>query len=172
MTIWHCREDADGWTEVALRRGQPLPLSPEVLLIPLRPGKCALLSRGAVTVNGLVVFPLRMLSDRDEIRVGGATLYFSADAPAEVVVFAAQEKEIACGRCKGKLHAGDLVVECPLCAAWHHQSDKLPCWKETAKCSGCDRSTARINWQPEPRCRACTKHNLWSLDIHASKKSN
>jgi hypothetical protein len=172
MTIWRWDGKSEAWVAVALHTGQPCSLSPYALLVPLRGGRCGLLARGEVIVNGLPAFPLKILADRDEIRAGGETVYFSADSPAEAVSFAAQEKEMACGRCKGKIKEGETVVQCPICAAWHHQTAALPCWTEDARCSGCDRSTQRINWQPEPQWRKSSgkKSRVWGHVTPASSK--
>lgn len=156
MMLWQWNEEAAAYAAEALHEGQAYPLSPAARLMPLRGGRCGLLARGAATVNGLFVLPLQMLIDKDEIRVEGEMVYFSADAPAEAVAFTTQEHAMACGRCKGKISEGELAVQCPLCGAWHHQTEALACWAEDAKCSGCERSTKRINWQPEPRGRKRT----------------
>lgn len=171
MMIWRWHDTPGAWFVIQLHRGTNFPLHLNALFVPLQGRQCGLLARGEVMINGLTAFPLRMLADRDEIRVGGETVYFSADSPAEAVAFPAQT-EAACGRCKGMLKAGELAVQCPLCRAWHHQTEELPCWQHAARCSGCERSTERIGWQPEPlwRKQSARKGRTWKRGIHASAK--
>lgn len=109
-------------------------------------------------VNGCPpVAGLRVLSDRDEIRIGAATqLYFSSESLATVVPFPASEHPehvVRCGRCHQPIALGDSAVRCPRCALWFHESAESPCWTYTAECNGfCGQPTALdagFSWAPE-----------------------
>ncbi len=150
MMLWQWDNQTERWRAHALQPGKPFSLSPHALLLPLAGKRCGLMVREEVMVNGLPSLPLHMLVDRDEIRVGRETVYFSTESAAEIVLFAGQGKEISCGRCKGKLKEEEASIQCPRCQAWHHQTEALPCWMYDAKCSSCEQPTTGISWQPEP----------------------
>jgi hypothetical protein len=109
-----------------------------------------LLSRGDVAVNGVSALPLRLLADKDEILIDGEIIYFSAESEAEVVLFPALAIEVCCGKCKGKLRAGEPAVQCPRCKVWRHQTGELPCWTYGATCTSGDCPTKGVSWRPEP----------------------
>jgi len=109
-------------------------------------------------VNGCPpVAGLRVLSDRDEIRIGAATeVYFSSESLASVVPFPASgppERMVRCGRCHQPIGLGDPAVRCPRCALWFHETAKWPCWTYSAECGGlCGQPTALdagFSWAPE-----------------------
>lgn len=149
MIVWRWKEEENEWQAQRLEPKRRRNLDPHAILLPLRRGRCGLLARGDVTVNGLPPLAFRVLEDRDEIRVNGEVLYFSVEAPAEVVRFVPEGKEVFCGRCKGKMQEGEASVQCQ-CGAWHHQTERLSCWTYDGKCSSCDQPTAGISWRPEP----------------------
>jgi hypothetical protein len=150
MMLWRWDHETRQWRAHPLQLEQAVSLSPYALLLPLPGGRCGLFAREQITVNGFSSLPLRILADRDEIRVGEEAVYFSLESAAEVVPFTAQATEVFCGRCKGKMKDGEAAVPCPRCKAWHHQAEMLSCWTYDAKCSSCAQPTAGISWQPEP----------------------
>ena len=105
-------------------------------------------------VNGEAVpTGLRLVEDRDEIRVGrGVYAYFSAEVLAVVEPLPGGERELFCGRCKQVIAEGADSVRCPACGVWHHQNDELPCWLYSEACSLCDQLTeleGQFRWTPE-----------------------
>ena len=109
-------------------------------------------------VNGCPpVAGLRILSDRDEIRIGAASqMYFSTESPAAVVPFPAPERAdhiVRCGRCRLPINPGDPAVRCPRCALWFHQFGDSQCWTYNNECVGfCGQPTALdagFSWAPE-----------------------
>ncbi len=106
-----------------------------------------------VRVNGVPVRTgIRMLDDRDSIRLGDAPqLYFSTERLAAVVAQPRGERPGYCERCKTVIEVGSPAVECPQCGARHHQSDELPCWTYAARCSRCEQLTEEsgYRWTPE-----------------------
>lgn len=109
-------------------------------------------------VNGCPpVAGLRVLSDRDEIRIGAATpMYFSTESLATVVPFPAAERPkqpVRCGRCQQPIAVGAPAVQCPRCGIWFHQSEEWLCWTYSPECgSFCSQSTnldAGFSWAPE-----------------------
>jgi hypothetical protein len=113
-----------------------------------------------VYVNGQAVpLGVRILRDRDEIRVGRmqpATLFFSTERMASVEPFPGADRAIHCPRCKTELAVGVPAVRCPnpQCGLWHHQApgSNLPCWTYDTRCASCDQQTALdagYRWTPE-----------------------
>jgi hypothetical protein len=113
---------------------------------------------GAVRVNGLPLpLGMRVLRDRDAIRLGArGTVFFSLEALPRVVEFAGPEGT-RCARCKLPIHAGYLAVACPGCGLWHHSGpDKdgvdRPCWTYADTCAFCPQPTrldGSFTWSPE-----------------------
>lgn len=110
------------------------------------------------TVNGCPpVAGLRVLSDRDEIRIGAESrMYFSTESLAAVVPFPASEHPehvVRCGRCRLPIALGAPAVRCPRCALWFHQSADSPCWTYAPECGDfCGQPTALdagFSWMPE-----------------------
>jgi hypothetical protein len=109
---------------------------------------------GDIFVNGFApVAGLRVLRDRDELRVGASgTVFFSAETLAHVEEFPGAGRAIFCGRCRQPLRQGEVAVRCPGCGIWHHQADSLPCWTYAPTCAFCPQATAldaALNWIPE-----------------------
>jgi len=100
---------------------------------------------------------IRVLSDRDAIRISGSSaFYFSTEKLACVEAFPAAEP-VFCPRCKLEIAAGDAAVCCPQCGIWHHErvSEEQACWTYAKTCALCDQSThleiekAAFRWTPE-----------------------
>jgi hypothetical protein len=95
---------------------------------------------------------LRVLADKDEIRVGGEVRYFSTETLAAVEPFPAADRPVYCGRCRQVIEAGSAAVCCPGCNIWYHQRAKLPCFTYAEKCTFCDHATSLNSgfvWIPE-----------------------
>jgi hypothetical protein len=112
-----------------------------------------LVAIGRVFVNGVPVLGgLRVLSDRDEIRVAGVeTWFFSTEELARVEPMPVAGKPIVCPRCRQRIDTDILAVKCPACSLWHHQSDDLPCWTYAPTCALCPQPTqldSGFQWTP------------------------
>ncbi len=117
-------------------------------------GQWALLCAGArVAVNGVPLeLGLRVLRERDEIRIGRSYLFFSEEEQAGVVSFPRDRERLRCARCRQWIEPEDMAVACPGCGLWHHQGDKYACWIYEPTCAGCDQPTsldAGLRWTPE-----------------------
>jgi hypothetical protein len=113
------------------------------------------IGRGRVSLNGETVHRIRVLSDRDEIRVAGrGRAFFSAERLARIEPFPGADKRVDCPRCKQPIAAGSAAVRCPnqSCGRWFHMDDEFPCWTyEGAPCI-CSQPTALdggYRWSPE-----------------------
>jgi hypothetical protein len=107
----------------------------------------------AARVNAnLAVAGIAVLSDRDEIQVGGRpAIYFSTERLARVEEFR-EEGNVCCGRCRQPIRKGDPAVRCPGCGIWYNQSAQFPCWTYAERCAFCSQFTALdagFNWSPE-----------------------
>jgi hypothetical protein len=107
-----------------------------------------------VFVNGRrLAAGMRVLRDRDEIRVGDSSpIFFSCERLAAIEAFAGASGPAYCPRCKQELLHETPVVRCPQCRVAHHQTDELPCWTYTPACALCDQPTAldgAYRWRPE-----------------------
>jgi hypothetical protein len=107
-----------------------------------------------VRVNGFApVAGMRVLQDRDEIRIGGAQpLFFSAETLAHIEEFPGAERAVFCGRCRQPMKKGEPAVRCPGCGIWYHQTESLPCWTYAETCGFCPHPTALdagFGWIPE-----------------------
>ena len=97
---------------------------------------------------------IRVLRDRDEISFAGQRCFFSTEEFARIVPFSGLAQPAAhCPRCKQRMEPGEPAVACPHCRAWHHQSEKYPCWTYATTCALCQiQSTALdagYSWTPE-----------------------
>jgi hypothetical protein len=96
---------------------------------------------------------LRVLADRDEIRVGVSGRYFfSTESLAVVEPFPGVERDVFCGRCRQRIEKSAPAVRCPSCGVWYDQSADLPCWTYAEKCVFCEARTALdagFLWTPE-----------------------
>lgn len=109
----------------------------------------------AVRLNGRApAAGLSVLTDRDDIRVGGSTRYFfSTESLAAVEPFPDAERDVFCGRCRQRIEKGACAVRCPGCGVWYDQSRELPCWTYAQRCVFCETLTALDDqgfmWTPE-----------------------
>ena len=173
--LW-VRDDDDQWAALPLNGG-PVSLSVvppkpfgggerprpdrEVLLMPAaRSGQenWVLVSgdQRRTSVNGLpLALGLRILGDRDEIRVDGAsTVFFSTESLARIEPYPGSAEPACCPRCRLDLKDGAPAVRCPQCRVWHHEdlADDLDCWSSEEHCALCPQATdlrAGFRWSPE-----------------------
>jgi hypothetical protein len=108
----------------------------------------------SLRVNGhSQVLGIRALRDRDEISVAGERCFFSTEELARVVSFPGLAQPGCCPRCKQKVEPGQSAVACPRCRAWHHQSEKFPCWTYEPVCALCQLQATALDagysWTPE-----------------------
>lgn len=108
----------------------------------------------AVSINGdPVMLGMRVLRDRDEIRVSQReAVFFSTEQPAVVEDFPGIGKAARCPRCQQQVKVGSRAVRCPQCSLWYHQDDDLPCWTYSDECGVCGRRTdleMGFSWTPE-----------------------
>ncbi len=104
-----------------------------------------------VRLNGAPVDAgLRILADRDEIRVGGEVRYFSTESFAVVEPLPATGRTLYCARCRLEIEAGSPGICCPTCGVWYHQSAKMPCWTYAPKCGFCPRPTGESGFAFTP----------------------
>jgi hypothetical protein len=70
-----------------------------------------------------------------------------------VTPYPGAEQPAFCPRCKQRLERADLAVKCPRCRAWHHQSEKFPCWTYDSTCALCQHQLTALDagysWTPE-----------------------
>ena len=112
----------------------------------------------AVRINGWPLhLGLRVLRDRDELRIGDAEpCFFSTERLAHVETMAETASAACCPRCRQPIAGGSPVVRCPRCGVFHHQTDELPCWggyqgEPFATCGNCDHpvaAEAEFQWTP------------------------
>lgn len=105
-----------------------------------------------VALNGAPLHAgIRVLADRDEIRVAGlGRVFFSSEQLACVLPFPGADTPTFCPRCKQDIAARAPAVCCPSCRRWYHQSDEYPCWTYADKCL-CGHPTALdagFQWTP------------------------
>jgi hypothetical protein len=83
----------------------------------------------------------------------GHRCFFSTEELAQIVSFPGLAQTAFCPRCKQKVEPGDPAVVCPHCHAWHHQSEKYPCWTYGATCALCQVQSTALDagyaWTPE-----------------------
>lgn len=109
---------------------------------------------GGVRINGFApVAGVRVLQDRDEVRVASANpVFFSTETLPSVQEFAAGDRELFCGRCRRPMENARTAVRCPRCSIWYHQESDRPCWTYAPACGFCPQPTtldARYGWTPE-----------------------
>lgn len=108
----------------------------------------------SLRVNGHpLVLGIRALRDKDELSIADRRWFFSSEELACVSPFPGLAQPACCPRCKQKLEIGDASVACPLCHAWHHQTEKFPCWTYDATCALCQLQSTALDagysWTPE-----------------------
>jgi hypothetical protein len=112
--------------------------------------------RGGVRVNATRLgLGMRLLRDRDEVRLGRSRLIFSTERLARVEPFPGLGREVLCPRCKLPIDVGTPAVQCPnaRCGLWFHQDVEhdLPCWTYAPTCASCEQPTsleAGFAWTP------------------------
>ncbi len=112
-----------------------------------------------VRINGRALSGgLRLLEDRDEIRLPGVgAYYFSTASLPRVTVLPNLDTPLSCPRCKLPLAEGDAVVRCPGCSVVLHEGptaagEDRRCWSYASTCAMCSQSTAEdagFRWTPE-----------------------
>jgi len=126
-------------------------------------------SAPGVAVNGVPLQArIRVLADRDEIRVAGlGRVFFSTEQLACVAPFTGADTPTFCPRCKQAVTAGSPVVRCPTCERWYHQSEEYPCWTYTDRClwRTPDRAGRWLSMDAETGCEnsgpTFTDHGAW-----------
>lgn len=103
-------------------------------------------------VNGIPLRSgLRVLADRDEIRLAtGVAVFFSTEQRAAVVPFAGVG-EGRCPRCQQDIQKDAPSVCCPKCRLHYHQTSDRPCWTYREVCAMCDQVTdldGGFRWSP------------------------
>lgn len=173
--LWIADPECGGWCVLPLERvshtlavtpPRPAARSPEpgadpsdVRLVPASGdgGPAWMLIAGparAVSVCGRpLALGVRVLSDRDEIRVEGVgTMFFSTETLARIEPFPHADRGFHCARCKLALEPGAPAVRCPACGVWHHQAERRGCWTYAPACAMCDQATdpvAGFRWTPD-----------------------
>ena len=102
-------------------------------------------------VNGLRFPGIRLLRDRDEIRVCRQTFFFSTERLASIEAYTSPAKAF-CPRCRQEITNGTPAVQCPGCGVWHHENGDLSCWTYGGNCTLCPQKTPLIDsyqWTPE-----------------------
>lgn len=99
---------------------------------------------------------IHVMKDRDEILLrDGRRLFFTTEQLPRIVSFPGSDRPVNCARCKKPIDKGMEAVCCPnsKCAAWHHNTEKYPCWQYHEFCALCDQQTrlgnAKYAWSPE-----------------------
>lgn len=174
MAILHVQDEAGCWSIVPLEQdayvldGGPTPSIRRRAALPANGGALLLRTRngdadtwllkaahsGAVAVNSQPLYlGLRVLRDRDEIRMDGAPrFYFSTEQLARVAPLPEIKHAVFCTRCNREIRPGDPSVQCPQCGTWCHQMAELNCWTYGQNCPLCDQPTALEaghRWTPE-----------------------
>lgn len=111
-------------------------------------------ARAPVRVNGLpLTTGIRVLEDRDEIRIGErGPMFYTKETFARVETFEGSAKPTECVRCTLPIEAGARIVRCPHCCVAYHQDDDLNCWTAAPACAACGGRTdteAGFRWTPE-----------------------
>jgi hypothetical protein len=145
---------------VALLRDRPVPVSvgdePAGVLAALHRranGAWVLFTdpKNKARLNGLDFPGIRLLRDRDEIRVCGQTYFFSTERLAVIEEYTGSGKAF-CPRCRQEMKNGTPAVQCPGCGVWYHEDGNLNCWRYADNCGLCPQKTPLIDtyqWTPE-----------------------
>ena len=128
-------------------------------------------------VSGRRPLPMVQLQRGDEIRIRGASVFYTDEDPLQVMPFDPSQYEgqaPACARCHRPLQNGEPVIVCPVCGLpYMVQPDKNPnCWT-FGQCVGCGRDPKRqFVWQPEetkPRRRRRQRAPIWQERLRPPK---
>lgn len=102
----------------------------------------------SVRVNGRpVLASIRVLSDRDEIRLANKRLYFVSQDPLFIELY--EGEPLNCPRCSDVIASGSEVIRCH-CGTLFHQSADHPCLTYGETCPTCGASS-RLDgdaWDP------------------------
>ena len=86
---------------------------------------------------------LRVLSDRDEIRIAdGDSWFFASHDLAYAEPFPGTSAPVTCARCRLPIDADTMAVRCPQCGIWHHATAASPCYEYAPTCAMCPQPTA------------------------------
>jgi hypothetical protein len=107
-----------------------------------------------IRINGIPqAAGLRVLEDRDEIRIAGVgSVFFSTESLARVEPFPGADRPVPCARSKIPIEKGTPAVKCPRCGVWYLMTDDAPAWTYDAHCAFCPQPTALsagFQWTPE-----------------------
>jgi len=116
------------------------------------PERWLLLADARARVNGEpVVAGVRLLRDRDEIRLaGGEVVWFSSEELARIEPFPGNEP-LPCARSCRPITPGAPSVRCPRCGTWHLQTEEYPGWTYAGTCTVCSaptRLSGDYAWHP------------------------
>lgn len=101
---------------------------------------CIVSSNPQARVNGAEIpLGIRVLSHRDEIRVGDEVFLFSTEKLPGIEP--APSNDLICGRCRKPIEKKTSIVVCPQCGTSCHQTDKFPCFTYNSTCPHCDQET-------------------------------
>jgi hypothetical protein len=103
-----------------------------------------------VRVNGSPVFGIRLLADRDEVRLNRQQWYFTSERLIRPELFPGPEGT-CCARCREVIDIGTVAVRCG-CSLWFHHTEEYGCWQYADRCCGCEAPTtidADFKWSPE-----------------------
>jgi len=146
--------DSGEWSPMSLADDSPA-IHPAVLVLRTssEPAAWVLIGNPAVHVNGAPLDAgIRVLRDRDELRVDAHRTFVSTESLATVASFPGGDRAVFCPRCKLQIVPESAAVRCPRCGVWHHQSVELPCWTYAEHCTLCNQSSgldAGFGWTPE-----------------------
>lgn len=152
LTEGHAVLRDDACAPVARADGNDGP-NESALLVHRKNGNSPLLLCAAdsnVLVNGSPTFGIRILADRDEVRVGRQQFYFSAERVVRPEPFAGPDGT-RCARCGIAILKETLAAQCG-CGLWFHESQDSGCFLYADRCCGCESPTAidaGFCWSPD-----------------------
>jgi hypothetical protein len=93
---------------------------------------------------------VRVLSEREEIVLGAARVYFTARKP---LVVARHEGDASCGVCGDAVHGCD-AIDCTHCSAVTHagplaDGGERQCFEHRGSCPGCGLKFDDFEWTPD-----------------------
>jgi hypothetical protein len=106
-----------------------------------------------VRINGIPQqLGLKLLDDRDEIRITGlAPFFYSTERLARIEPYPGSDRQIRCARSKLPIEKGTPAVRCPCCGLWHLMTEEHPAWTYGETCASCSYPTdleAGFRWTP------------------------
>lgn len=150
MILWVKDDRSSAWRPMPLT--VPLTIGPATIVpfVEHRVARAALVTAAAanLTVNGYAPLGVTVLEEKADIAADGVRLLFSHYTPAEPAPLPAAHAGERCSRCLGTLAAGELAVRCPACAAFAHESPRLPCHSYDPHTGCCGRARAELAWTP------------------------